>query len=121
MSPNFTFILEIMDAVSSGLKRWETFQCVASTLILLYYYLFSSKASIADGMGLHKCIREGQLACFRRHYECGNVYNVFRTTYAPLQMMSILGEDLCISAGKCKIHTVQLLQQFGFEVEESGC
>ncbi len=25
---------------------------------------FSSKASISDGMGVHKCIRYGQLACF---------------------------------------------------------
>ncbi len=31
---------------------------------------FSSKASISDGMGVHKCIRYGQLACFGRHYEC---------------------------------------------------
>ncbi len=30
---------------------------------------FSSKASISDGMGVHKCIRYGQLACFGRHYE----------------------------------------------------
>ncbi len=30
----------------------------------------SSKASISDGMGVHKCIRYGQLACFGRHYEC---------------------------------------------------
>ncbi len=29
-SPNFTFLLEITDAVSSGLKRRETFQCVIS-------------------------------------------------------------------------------------------
>ncbi len=31
---------------------------------------FSSKASISDGMGVHKCIPYGQLACFGRHYEC---------------------------------------------------
>ncbi len=29
-SPNLTFLLEITDAVSSGLKRRETFQCVIS-------------------------------------------------------------------------------------------
>ncbi len=29
-SPNLTFLLEIKDAVSSGLKRRETFQCVIS-------------------------------------------------------------------------------------------
>ncbi len=28
------------------------------------------KDSISDGMGVHKCIRYGQLACFGRHYEC---------------------------------------------------
>ncbi len=31
---------------------------------------FSSKARISDGMGVHKCISYGQLACFGRHYEC---------------------------------------------------
>ncbi len=31
---------------------------------------FSSKASISDGMGVHKSIQYGQLACFGRHYEC---------------------------------------------------
>ncbi len=31
---------------------------------------FSSKASISDGMGVHKCICYGQLACFGQHYEC---------------------------------------------------
>ncbi len=61
-SPNLTFLLEITDAVSSGLKRRETFQRVLSA--------FSSKASISDGMGVHKSIRYGQLACFERHYEC---------------------------------------------------
>ncbi len=28
---------------------------------------FSSRARISDGMGVHKCIRYGQLACFGRH------------------------------------------------------
>ncbi len=56
---------------------------------------FRSKASISDGMGVHKCIRYGQLACFGRHYECWKVYKGFRATYAPLQMT-------CISAGQCK-------------------
>ncbi len=57
---------------------------------------------ISDGMGVHKCIRYGQLACFGRHYECWNVYKGFRATYAPLQTMSISGKALCISAGQCK-------------------
>ncbi len=56
---------------------------------------FRSKASISDGMGVHMCIRYGQLACFERHYECWKVYKGFRATYAPLQMA-------CISAGQCK-------------------
>ncbi len=63
---------------------------------------FSSKASISDGMGVHKCMRYGQLACFGRHYKCWKVYKGFRATYAPLQMMSISGKALCISGGQCK-------------------
>ncbi len=63
---------------------------------------FSSKASISDGMGVHKCIRYGQLACFGRHYECWKVYKGFRATYAPLQTTSISGKALCISEGQCK-------------------
>ncbi len=47
-------------------------------------------------MGVHKCIRYGQLACFGRHYECWKVYKGFRATYAPLQ-------TTCLSAGQCKI------------------
>ncbi len=42
-------------------KERETFRVLSA---------FSSKASISDGMGVHKCIRYGQLACFGRHYEC---------------------------------------------------
>ncbi len=30
---------------------------------------FSSKSSISDGMGVRKCIRFGQVACFGKHYE----------------------------------------------------
>ncbi len=92
-SPNLTFLLEITDAVSSGLKRRETFQRVISVQF---------KPSIADGMGVHKCIRYGQLACFGRHYKCWKVYRDFRATYAPLQTTSISGKALCISAGQCK-------------------
>ncbi len=51
-SPNLTFLLERGGRPSS----------VSSA--------FSSKASISDGMGVHKCIRYGQLSCFGRHYEC---------------------------------------------------
>ncbi len=56
---------------------------------------FSTKASNSDGMGVHKCIRYGQLACFGRLYECWKVYKDFRATYAPLQ-------TTFISAGQCK-------------------
>ncbi len=62
---------------------------------------FSSKASISDGMGVHKCIRYGQLACFGRHYEWCKVYKGFRATCAPLQTTSISGKALCISARQC--------------------
>ncbi len=48
------------------------------------------------------CILYGQLACIGRHYECWKVYKGFRATYAPLQMTSISGKALCISAGQCK-------------------
>ncbi len=54
---------------------------------------FRSKASISDGMGVHTCIRYGQLACFERHYECWKVYKGFRATYAPLQLACILAEQ----------------------------
>ncbi len=40
------------------------------------------------------------LECF--HYECWKVYKGFRATYAPLQMTSISGKALCISAGQSK-------------------
>ncbi len=60
-----------------------------------FYQRSVQKASISDGMGVHKCIQYGQLACFGRHYECWKVYKGFRATYAPLQMT-------CISAGQCK-------------------
>ncbi len=63
---------------------------------------FSSNASISDGMGVHKCIRCGQLACFGRHYECWKVYQDFRATYAPLQITSISIKAFCISAGQRK-------------------
>ncbi len=64
---------------------------------------FSSKSSISDGMGVRKCIQYGQLACFgKEHLILKCVYKSFRATYAPLQMTSISGKALCISAGQCK-------------------
>ncbi len=56
---------------------------------------FSSKVSISEGMGVHKCILYGQLACFGGRYECWKVYQRFRATYAPLQ-------TTCILAGQYK-------------------
>ncbi len=73
---------------------------------------FSSKASISDGMGVHKCIRYGQLACFGRHYECWKVYKGFRATYATPT------DDVYFSR---TMQILQLLQQHYFVVEESGC
>ncbi len=58
---NMTFLLDITDGVSSGLKRGRSSSVLSA---------FSSKASISDGMGVHKCIWYGKLAYFRRHYEC---------------------------------------------------
>ncbi len=49
-------------------------------------------------MGVHKCIKYAQLACFGSHYECWKVNKAFRVTYAPLQMLSVSGKALCISA-----------------------
>ncbi len=51
-------------AVSSGLKRRETFQHVIS---------IHFKSQHLWRYGVHKCIRYGHLACFGRHYECWKV------------------------------------------------
>ncbi len=61
--------------------------------------VFSSKASISDGMGVHN------FACcmfWKALWMLKGVYKGFRATYAPLQMTSISGKTLCISAGQCK-------------------
>ncbi len=101
----FDILVEITDAVYSGLKRREIFQRVISVQFKsqhLWWY------------GVHKCI---QLACFGRHYECWKVHKGFRATYAPLQTMSIS------SILTMQNHILQLLQCLfhGFVVEESGC
>ncbi len=75
-------------AVSSGLKRRETFQRVISVQLKSQHLWWGV-------WGVHKCIRYGQFACFVWHYECWKVYKGFRATYAPLQTM-------CISAEQCK-------------------
>ncbi len=83
---NLTFLLEITDTVSSGLKRRETFQHVIRIHFKsqhLWWY--------------------GQLACFGgRQYKCWKVYiKGFSATYASLQTMSISAKPLCFSAGQC--------------------
>ncbi len=53
-------------------------------------------------------------------YECWKVYKGFRATSAPLQMMSISGKALYFNR-TMQNRILQLLQQHGFVVEESGC
>ncbi len=48
------------------------------------------------------------------------VYKGFIATYAPLQTTSISGKSLYFSR-TMQNHILQLLQQHGFVVEESGC
>ncbi len=82
---------------------------------------FSSNASISDGMGVHKCIRYGQLACFGRHYECWKVYQDFRATYCSPPDYIYFNKGLLYFSRTTQNHILQLLQQHGFIVEESGC
>ncbi len=79
------YLAKIKPHVNMVQKRRSVLWAKASSMLSA----FSSTASIFDGMGVHKCIRYGQLACFGRHYECWKVYKCFGATYAPLQMMSI--------------------------------
>ncbi len=69
---------------------------------------FSSKASISDGMGVHKCIWYGQLACFGRQYECWKVYKGFRATHAPPQTTSIKGRSCVFQQVNAKPHTAAI-------------
>ncbi len=107
-SLNLTFLLEITDAVSS-LKRRETF-CVLSA--------FSSRVSISDGMGVH--IVWAACMFWKALWMLKGVYKGFRAIYSPPDDASISGKALCISAGTMQNHILQLLQQHGFIVEESG-
>lgn len=52
---NMTFLLQFTNAVSSELKRRETFQY--------------SEVSISDGLEPHQCKQSGQPACFRCYAE----------------------------------------------------
>ncbi len=76
---------------------------------------FSSKASISDGMGVHMCIRYGQLACFGRHYECWKVYKVLE------QHKTCSPPDKVYFSRTMHNYILQQLQQHGFIVEECGC
>ncbi len=78
-----TFLLEITDAVSSKLKRRETFQSVISVQFKSQHLWWYGGAEVY-----------GQLAFCVRHYECWKVYKGFRATYNPLQATSISGKYL---------------------------
>ncbi len=107
-SPNLTFLLEITATVSSGLKRREIFQHVISIQIKsqhLWWY------GGAYGMGsLH--VLEGTMNAKR--------YEGFRAT-CSLPDDVYFREGLVYFRRTMQNHILQLLQQHGFVVEESGC
>ncbi len=103
-SPNLTFSLEITDAVSSGLKRRETFQRVISVQF---------KSSISDGMG---CISV---------YGMGSLH-VLEGTMNAERYIKVLEQHMLPSRGRVfqqdnANHILQLLQQHGFVLEVSWC
>ncbi len=69
---------------------------------------FSSKASISDGMGVHKCIRYGQLACFGRHYECWKVYKVLEQHMLPSRRRLFQGRPCVFQQDNAKPHTAAI-------------
>ncbi len=75
-SPNLTFLLEIRNAVSPGLKRRETFQ---------HFISVQFKSQHLWWYGVHKCIQYGQLACFERHYECWKVSHLLPSRWRVFQ------------------------------------
>ena len=102
MSPNLTFLLVNIDAVSSE-EEGDLPACHQHSI------RFNSQH-------LWWC---GQLACFGTMN--AERFQGFRAAYVPLQTTSISGKALCISAGQWKNHILQLLQQHGFIGEESRC
>ncbi len=98
-SPNLTFLLEITDAVSSGLKRRETFQRVIS---------FQLKSQHLWWYGVHKCIRYGQLACFGRHYESWNVNKVLEQHMLPSRWHLFQGRPCVFQQDNAKPQTVAI-------------
>ncbi len=94
--PNLTFLLEITDAVSSGLKRRETFQRVISIQFKIQHLWC---------MGVHKCIRYGQLACFGRHYEC---WKVLEQHMLPSRRRLFQGGPCVFQQDNAKPHTAAI-------------
>ncbi len=86
-SPNLTFMLEIMDAVSSGLKRRETFQLVISIQFKSQHIWWHG------GAWVHTVWATSMFWKALLMLKC--VYKGFRATYAPLQ-------TTCVTAGQCK-------------------
>ncbi len=113
MSANLTFLLEFTDAVSSGLKRRETFQCVISVQFksqhLWWYGCISA----------YKCIRYG-LACFGRHYECWEVYKGLEQHMLPSRRRLFQGSPCVFQQDNAKPHTAAItptwLQSLGAEL-----
>ncbi len=69
----------------------------------------------------HKCIRYGQLACFWRHCEWWKVYiKILEQHMLPSRRRLYQGRPCVFQQDNAK-HILQLLQQQGFVVEESGC
>ncbi len=88
---------QIMDAVSSGLKRMKNFQRVISVCL---------KASISEGMGVHTCIRYGQLACFGRHYEW--FIKVLEQHMHPSRWCLFQGRPCVFQQDNVKTHTTAI-------------
>ncbi len=63
---------------------------------------FSSKASISDGMGVISAYGMGSLHVLKATMNAERYIKVFEQHMLPLQMTSISGKALCISAGQCK-------------------
>ncbi len=86
-SLNLTFLLEIMDDVSSGLKRRKTFLRVISVQFKSQHLWWYGGAYVHTVWAF--CM------FWKALWMLKDIYKGFRATYAPLQMT-------CISAGQCK-------------------
>ncbi len=112
MSPNLTFLFEIMDAVSSGLRRRGDLPAC---------YQRSVQSQHLGWYGVHKCIRYGQLACFGRHYECWKVYKVLEHHMLLSRWRLFQGRPCVVQRDNAKPHTVAIttawLHSRGFRVQ----